>query len=132
MALTGGRLRRVHLRGHSNVLKRLLVHVCGANLGLLMREQTDVRTPRSLQGRAAALLDALIQALSRRWRLVRPPDRLVLLIRAFRRGLPPPRSVINSFHSRYKVAVLPRPASPGCVGPFWPWVAWSTYLKDSW
>ena len=65
-----GRLRRVHLRGHSNVLKRLLVHVCGSNLGLLMRELTGVGTPRSLQGRARALLDALIRALSRRWRLV--------------------------------------------------------------
>ena len=67
-----GRLRRVHLRGHANVLKRLLVHVCGANLCLLMRELTGVGTPRSLQGRAVALLDALIRALSRRWRLVAP------------------------------------------------------------
>ena len=38
---TGG-MRRVHLRGHSNILKRLLVHVCGFNLGLLMRELTGV------------------------------------------------------------------------------------------
>ena len=65
-----GRLRRVHLRGHANVLKRLLVHVCGSNLGLLMRELTGVGTPRSLQGRAAVLLDALIRTLSRRWRRV--------------------------------------------------------------
>ena len=65
-----GRLRRLHLRGHANVLKRLLVHVCGANLGLLMRELTGVGTPRSLQGRAAALLDALIRALNRHWCLV--------------------------------------------------------------
>ena len=27
---TGG-MRRVHLRGHSNIVKRLLVHVCGFN-----------------------------------------------------------------------------------------------------
>ena len=65
-----GRLRRVHLRGHANVLKRLLVHVCGSNLGLLMRELTGVGTPRSLQGRATVLLDALIRTLSRRWRRV--------------------------------------------------------------
>ena len=38
---TGG-MRRVHLRGHSNILKRLLVHVCGFNLGLLMRQRTGV------------------------------------------------------------------------------------------
>ena len=65
-----GRLRRVHLRGHVNVLKRLLVHVCGLNLGLLMRRLTGVGTPRSLQGRAAACNCALIRALSRLWRRV--------------------------------------------------------------
>ena len=59
---TGG-MRRVHLRGHPNILKRLLVHVCGFNLGLLMRQLTGVGTPRSLQGRAAALLGALIDLL---------------------------------------------------------------------
>ena len=32
-----GRMRRVHLRGHPNILKRVLVHVSGFNLGLLMR-----------------------------------------------------------------------------------------------
>jgi pyruvate/2-oxoglutarate dehydrogenase complex dihydrolipoamide dehydrogenase (E3) component len=32
-------------------LKRLLVHVCGANLGLLMRQLTGVGTPRSLTER---------------------------------------------------------------------------------
>ena len=58
-----GRMRRVHLRGHANILKRLLGHVCGANLGLLMRQLTGVGTPRSLQGRAAALLGALINLL---------------------------------------------------------------------
>ena len=65
-----GRLRRVHLRGHPNVLKRLLVHVAGFNLGLLMRRLTGVGTPRSLQGRARALVDVLISALSHPWRLV--------------------------------------------------------------
>ena len=46
-----GRMRRVHLRGHPNILKRVLVHICGFNLGLLMRQLTGVGTPRSLQGR---------------------------------------------------------------------------------
>ena len=62
-----GRLRRVHLRGHPNILKRVLVHVCGFNLGLLMRQLTGVGTPRSLQGRAAALLGALIGLLGGLW-----------------------------------------------------------------
>ena len=40
--------------------KRLLVHVGGFNLGLLMRQLTGVGTPRSLQGRATTWLSALI------------------------------------------------------------------------
>jgi transposase len=52
---TGG-MRRVHLRGHANILKRLLVHASGFNLGLFMRTLTGIGTPRSLQGRAAAAL----------------------------------------------------------------------------
>jgi hypothetical protein len=47
---TGG-MRRVHLRGHTNILKRLLIHVSGFNLGLLMRQLIGVGTPRGLQGR---------------------------------------------------------------------------------
>jgi transposase len=45
-----GRMRRVHLRGQGNILKRLLVHVCALNLGLLMRAVCGVGTPRGLQG----------------------------------------------------------------------------------
>ena len=44
-----GRLRRVHLRGHNNILKPLLIHACGLNLGLLMRTLYGVGTPRGLQ-----------------------------------------------------------------------------------
>jgi transposase len=51
-----GRMRRVHLRGHTNILKRVLVHTAALNLGLLMRTLCGVGTPRSLQGRVAALL----------------------------------------------------------------------------
>lgn len=58
---TGG-MRRTHLRGHTNILKRLLVHVGAFNLGLFMRTLFGVGTPRSLQGRLAAVL-ALIIAL---------------------------------------------------------------------
>lgn len=56
---TGG-LRRTHLRGHANILKRLLVHVGGFNLGLLMRTIIGVGTPRGLQGRLAALVTVLV------------------------------------------------------------------------
>jgi transposase len=46
---TGG-LRRTHLRGHQNILKRLLVHAGAFNLGLLMRQAFGRGTPRGLQG----------------------------------------------------------------------------------
>ncbi len=77
---TGG-MRRVHLREHPNILKRLLVHLCGFNRGLLMRQLTGVGTPRSLQGRAAAALETRTATLSRRWTLaalswsLKVPDR---------------------------------------------------------
>ena len=67
---TGG-MRRVHLRGHPNILKRLLVQVCGFNLGLLLRQLSGVGTPRSLQGRAGAAFDVVIATLSRYWTRVR-------------------------------------------------------------
>ena len=51
---TGG-LRRAHVRGHENVLKRLFVHAGAFNLGLWMRTLFGVGTPRSLQGRLGAL-----------------------------------------------------------------------------
>ena len=51
---TGG-MRRTHLRGHANILKRLCIHVGGFNLGLFMRTLCGVGTPRSLQGHLAAV-----------------------------------------------------------------------------
>ena len=42
---TGG-MRRTHLRQSSNILKRLLVHGCGYNLGLIMQKLFRVGTPR--------------------------------------------------------------------------------------
>jgi transposase len=52
-----GAMRRTHLRHHPNILKRLLIHVAGFNLGLLMRKVFGVGKPRCLQdGLAAALL----------------------------------------------------------------------------
>ena len=46
---TGG-MRRTHLRGHRNILKRLLVHVAGFNLRLVMRKVFGIGKPRVLQG----------------------------------------------------------------------------------
>jgi transposase len=67
---TGG-MRRTHLRGHENILKRLLVHSGGFNLGLLMRTLVGVGTPRGLQGQRAALLRFFVAL----WTLVAAPWR---------------------------------------------------------
>ena len=64
--VTGG-LRRIFVRGHANVRKRLLIHVCGFNLGLLMRHLTGVGTPRSLQSRAWTRLFTVIWAPMGHW-----------------------------------------------------------------
>jgi len=46
-------MRRTHLRKHPNIAKRLLVHIAGLNLALLMRTRFGVAKPRCLQGRLA-------------------------------------------------------------------------------
>ena len=62
-----GAMRRTHLRGHSNILKRLLIHLGAFNLGLLMRSLFRSGTPRGFQGRPGRLL-ALLLKLYRAWR----------------------------------------------------------------
>ena len=54
-----GGMRRLHLRGRENILKRLVVHSGAANLGLLMRKLFGKGTPRGLQGRWLALIPAV-------------------------------------------------------------------------
>jgi transposase len=52
---TGG-MRRTHLRGHDNIIKRLLIHAGAFNLSLVMRKTAGCGTPRGFQGRPNALL----------------------------------------------------------------------------
>ena len=56
---TGG-MRRTHLRGHTNILKRLLIHAGGFNLGLLLRALLGVGTPRGLQDRSGRVVVAVL------------------------------------------------------------------------
>jgi transposase len=51
-------MRRVHLRGRENILKRLVVHSGAANLGLLMRKLFGQGTPRGLAGALRAIIFA--------------------------------------------------------------------------
>jgi transposase len=53
-----GRMRRVYLRGRTNILKRILIHVSALNLGLIMRTAFGIGTPRTLQGRVLSFLSS--------------------------------------------------------------------------
>jgi transposase len=57
--LEAGGMRRTHLREHPNILKRLLVHVAGFNLGLLMRCLIGRGTPKEYAELNAALIATL-------------------------------------------------------------------------
>jgi hypothetical protein len=59
-----GAMRRTHLRGHSNILKRLLIHAGGFNLGLVMRQVIGLGTPRGLQDCPAVVLATVLAFLS--------------------------------------------------------------------
>jgi len=65
---TGG-MRRTHLRGHANILKRLLIHAGAFNLGLVMRQGLGVGTPRGLQDRRNAVIATLVAL----WSLMATP-----------------------------------------------------------
>jgi transposase len=58
---TGG-MRRLHLRGRENILKRIVVHAGSFNLGLVMRKLTGVGKPKRLQGLKRAI-SAIFRAL---------------------------------------------------------------------
>ena len=55
-----GGMRRTHLRGHTNILKRLLIQAGGFNLGLLLRTLLGVGTPRGRQDRGGRAVAALL------------------------------------------------------------------------
>jgi transposase len=63
-------MRRVHLRGHTNIMKRLLIHTGGFNLGLLMRQLIGLGTPQGLQGRLMAVVATLCSLIRLLWGVV--------------------------------------------------------------
>ncbi len=50
-----GAMRRTHLRGHQNILKRQLIHVGAFNLSLIFRRLIGAGTPREAQNRLVFL-----------------------------------------------------------------------------
>ena len=62
---TGG-MRRCHLRGRDNILKRQLVHVGAFNLSLILRQLLGAGTPRELRNRLGTRILQVLLLLSRR------------------------------------------------------------------
>jgi len=62
---TGG-MRRTHLRKHSNILKRQLIHVAGFNLSLIFRRLLGAGTPREWNNLGRALFLFLLGLFTRR------------------------------------------------------------------
>ncbi len=103
---TGG-MRRTHLRGRDNIAKRMLIHVAGFNIGLLMRELIGVGKPRCLQGAKAlrAALFALWAALfafctaitALRWlRVANPPTSSLERRPPWRSGRPAENATLST------------------------------------
>jgi transposase len=61
-----GAMRRTHLRHHDNIAKRLLIHVGGFNLGLVMRQLIGTGKPRCLQGFSVLIFGLILSV----WKFV--------------------------------------------------------------
>jgi transposase len=85
---TGG-MRRTHLRGHANILKRLLIHTAGFNLSLIFRRELGMGKPRGLQDLAKAG-NCATGTLSNGWSMpVTPIHGLLCVLRHSWRALRP-------------------------------------------
>ena len=66
-----GAMRRVHLKGRDNILKRLLVHAGAFNLALILRKLVGIGKPRRLQGACACLFACVRLLLLYVWSVLR-------------------------------------------------------------
>ena len=64
-----GGMRRTHLRGHTNIYKRLCIHGGAFNPGLAMRKLTGSGTPRGFHGLLSGL-ETLVDQLKRAFHLM--------------------------------------------------------------
>jgi transposase len=69
-----GRMRRLHLRSRDNILKRLLIHITGFNLSLVLRLMTGKGTPRGLQDLAIAYFLTLSVLVRQFWQVLDATD----------------------------------------------------------
>jgi transposase len=87
---TGG-MRRLHLRGRQNILKRLLVNGAGFNLALAMRKRFGAgkpRQPRKPIGGGPTAIFAPIVLLSSILRMLRLSEKQIRLLSRFRISVP--------------------------------------------
>jgi transposase len=82
-----GAMRRTHLRHHDNIAKRLLIHVGGFNLGLVMRQLIGIGKPRRWQGLSALIFGLILSV----WRFVTARRSTLTSDRRERAILPPIR-----------------------------------------
>ncbi|MFT5478756.1 MAG: transposase [Planctomycetota bacterium] len=54
--MESGAMRRAHLRGHENIMKRYHLHTAAFNLGLVMRSLVGAGTPKGLHEKRRGLL----------------------------------------------------------------------------
>lgn len=85
---TGG-MRRTHLRGHENILKRLLIHVAGFNLALILRVAFGLSKPRTMQDGMGRLFGAVFGE-SRAW--IWPVQAVHAILTVLRRIIGPTRA----------------------------------------
>jgi transposase len=74
---TGG-MRRTHLRGRNNILKRLLFHAVAFNVALLVRKQHGIGKPRTLQGVSNSI--SLLISLLRMLYMPSNPNQILILL----------------------------------------------------
>jgi hypothetical protein len=58
-------MRRTHLRGHDNILKRQLIHVGAFNLSLILRQLIGAGTPREWKNGGVMLFGLIFSLLAR-------------------------------------------------------------------
>ena len=109
---TGG-MRRLFLRHRQNILKRLLLHVCGFNLGLLMRKLVGNGTPRGMRGVFLLILSFITSVFTPSRR---PPrnSRAFVAFSSHQQPFAVPPSPTLTFPKRW---LLPRAARVKCRFP---------------
>ena len=75
-----GQMRRVHLRGRENILKRLFLHIAGFNLSLVLRLMIGKGTPRGLQDLAVVYFLIAITLINHVWQVFEARSLLTVAI----------------------------------------------------